>query len=91
MAFEPEFKTEKQIEESLKREGRYIAMPDGSRRWVSGFKVMWDAYDFLISEYGRWTEKEIVEIALVSSKETGRSFEDAFVNMVGYIYHDIFH
>ncbi|HZF28329.1 MAG TPA: hypothetical protein VE907_04385 [Gammaproteobacteria bacterium] len=77
------FITEKETEALLERETRAVKLPDGTSRQITDFKVMWENFDFLTKTTG-FSEARLVELAFMSIKESGRSFEESFPNIVAY-------
>jgi hypothetical protein len=78
------FITEKKTEEWLERETRSVKMPDGSMRPITDFKLMWRGFDFVLEHSETIDEASLVEATLLSVKETGRSFEQQFPNVVAF-------
>jgi hypothetical protein len=81
---EPFFISEKETEDLLQRETRSVRMPDGTLRPITDFKIMWANFDELLSKTS-FDEPELVALAITSSEETGRPFEEAFPNLVAYV------
>lgn len=79
------FITEKETEQLLELETRNIPMPDGQMLPFTTFKLMWESYDFLIV-CGKYTGKELVDLAIRNSEEMGYSFEDSFPNVLAYLH-----
>lgn len=79
-----QFITEKQTEAWLQSETRSLTMPNGTRRDVTAFNLHWLSFDFL-TECTCYSEKTLVELALLSQSETGRPFDQSFRNVVAYV------
>lgn len=69
------FITEKEVEGLLGLESRDLAMPDGTSRSFSGFKLMWKALEFLVV-CGRWSKRELVELALRRQDDPAYSLDN---------------
>ena len=82
------FITEKETEALLEQETRPIPMPDGSMRPFTGFRLMWESYDFLIL-CGNYTGKELVDLAIHNSKAMSYSFEESFPALLSYIHRHV--
>lgn len=80
------FITEKQTEQWLERETRLITMPDGSMRPITGFRLMWSGFDFILEHSLTIDEARLVELALMSARETNRTLEQQFPNVVAYVH-----
>ena len=78
------FTTKQQAEDYLTLEARALPMPDGSRRVVVGFPLMWKNVEFL-STVPPYTEAKLMELALHSQCETGRPLDQSFRNVVAYV------
>jgi len=82
------FISEKDTEAYLALETRKLPMPDGTMQPLTGFKLMWRSVDYLILTAG-YSRKQLVQLALINTKETGHSFEESFNNVIAYIHREI--
>jgi len=79
------FIIEKEVEENLLiSDFRFIPMEDGSQYPLRQFRITWNTLDSLVDQYGL-TLEWFVELALMDQAESGRDFETAFSNVVGYV------
>ena len=65
-----------------------MLMPDGSRKPVISFRVTWAAQDFL-DECTDVTEEEVRDIAVSHARDSGRAYEDAYFDIIGYLHNSI--
>lgn len=84
------FMTEREMEALLHEETRLLAMPDGKRRTVRAFRLIWNSLD-LIVRHGAFTQGQIVSLACRQADESGESFETSFERVLGYIHRKLFH
>jgi len=77
------FITEKETESLLRQQTRLIAMPDGKRRVLTLFRLVWDSFD-LVRGVGLLAESEVIALAAQHSERTGEAFEMSFERVVGY-------
>jgi hypothetical protein len=82
---EPFFITEKETEEFLALETRELPWPDGSIRPFTEMRLFWSSFDWLV-EQKQYTPKRLVELAIMSSEETGRAFADTFRDSIAYMH-----
>jgi len=62
---------------------RLLAMPDGKRRVVTLFRLVWDSFD-LVRGSGMLGEAEVIALAAQHAERTGEAFEMSFERVVGY-------
>lgn len=77
------FITEKETEAWLEEETRTLTLPDGTVKPFTGFKLLWRSFDYIL-ETSTFTEKRLIELAQLSSRETGRSFGQSFHDLLAY-------
>jgi hypothetical protein len=82
------FITEKQTEEWLQLETRTIQMPDGTRKPITYFRLIWRSLDYLIL-CGNWSTQELVDLAFKNAAEVGGSFEQNFAAVLTYVHHQL--
>lgn len=78
------FVTEKQGEELLELEEGYILFPDGSRQRVSAFRLYWDALEHILAS-DEFSETDLATYAEMHAQDTGKSYKDAYLNIVAYV------
>ena len=77
--------TERETEALLREEVRAIAMPDGSRRAVRLFTLVWNSFDIILRT-GIFTSDMILTLAGQHSARTGQPFEISLERVIGTIH-----
>lgn len=79
------FLTERETEALLREETRYIEMPDGERRALRLFTLVWNSFDMILRT-GTFNSSAIFTLASQHSQRTGEAFEISFERVVGTIH-----
>ncbi|MDE8653851.1 hypothetical protein [Novosphingobium album (ex Liu et al. 2023)] len=79
------FITERETEDLLDEEVRVLAMPNGERRSVRAFRLVWSSYDIVLRS-GAFSEPEVITLADQHSARTGQAFETSLERVVGTIH-----
>jgi len=79
------FVTEKEVEQLLESETRWITLPCRNLRPFTTTKLIWAAHDYVVA-WGDFTPEQIVELAAIDGRETNRSFELSYPHTIGYIH-----
>ena len=80
----PPFLTEKQIEALLVDETRDLVLPEGETQVMTGPKLMWNAFDFIIEDK-TFTFEDVIDFTQSTMKTKGYSFDNAFKSVLSYI------
>ena len=83
-----DFLTEQQTERFLEKQTRMLTMPDGKMVAVSGFMVMWNAFE-LLQEANMFTEERLIELAYSWSERENIPFEETLKNLIGFIHSEV--
>ncbi len=73
---------EREKTELLKTTQRLIAFPDGEERWIKMFNLHWRWYDRLV-QYGFGPEeKNLLNWAILTSKDTGKDLDESLQDQI---------
>lgn len=78
------FFTDQRITEMLEQETRVLTMPDGKQRPVTGWRLMWQHFDYLVKE-ASFEEPLIIEWSQNLADRKRVSFDTQLHEVVGYI------
>ena len=84
----PDFMTESEIEDYLQMETRRIPGPDGEPVMMTAMRSFWVSME-CIETLSSFTTQDIVDLAKLSMKEMGHSFDDALKAVVSFTHKEL--